>query len=130
MTRSADLARHVDRNWLRETLEALVRIPSVTGDEDAAQAWVAKTLGDLGGETDVWRVETESLAPKPGYPGARVTSPRLNVVGRFDGNGGGPTLILNGHIDTVTAGDETRWTHPPFGATWSATTCTVVALPT
>ena len=50
------------------------------------------------------------------YPGARVTSPRLNVVARFAGTGGGPTLILNGHIDTVTPGDEGRWAHPPFGA--------------
>ncbi len=83
MTLAAELARHVDRNWLTETLGALVRIPSVTGNEDAAQEWIAKTLGELGGEIDVWRVEPESLAPQPGYPGARVTSPRLNVVGHF-----------------------------------------------
>ncbi len=38
------------------------------------------------------------------------------MVGHVAGQGGGPTLILNGHIDTVTAGDEGRWKHAPFGA--------------
>jgi hypothetical protein len=36
--------------------------------------------------------------------------------GRFSGGDDGPTLILNGHTDTVTAGDEQRWMHAPFGA--------------
>ena len=116
MTRSAELAHRVDRNWLRETLVALVRLPSVTGNEDAAQEWIAKSLGDLGGDVDMWRVEPEALAGDAGYPGARVTSPRQNVVATFRGSGGGPTVILNGHIDTVTPGDESRWSHPPFGA--------------
>ena len=116
MTIAGELARQVHRTWLTETLEALVRIPSVTGNEDAAQEWVARTLGELGGEVDRWRVEPEALQGEADYPGARVTSPRLNVVARFAGTGGGPTLILNGHIDTVTPGDEGRWAHPPFGA--------------
>jgi acetylornithine deacetylase len=116
MTIAGELARQVQRTWLTETLEALVRIPSVTGNEDAAQEWVARTLGELGGEVDRWRVEPEALQGEADYPGARVTSPRLNVVARFAGTGGGPTLILNGHIDTVTPGDEGRWAHPPFGA--------------
>ena len=116
MTLAAELVHHVHRTWLTETLEALVRIPSVTGNEDAAQEWVARTVGELGGEVDRWRVDPQALQTEPDYPGARVTAPRLNVVGSFRGVGGGPTLILNGHIDTVTAGDETRWAYPPFGA--------------
>jgi acetylornithine deacetylase len=64
---------------------------------------------------DVWRVDPAELEAQTGYPGARVDGPRLNVVAGFPG-GGGPTLILNGHIDTVTPGDEQRWTHAPFGA--------------
>ena len=115
MTLAAELARHVDRNWLMETLGALVRIPSVTGNEDAAQAWIAETLKGLGGTLDVWRVDPVELKAQAGYPGARVQRARQNVVASFPGGGGGPTLILNGHIDTVTAGDDSRWAHPPFG---------------
>lgn len=28
---------------------------------------------------------------------------------------GEPTVVLNGHLDTVPAGDPDRWEHPPFG---------------
>ncbi len=115
MTETNRLAPHIDRKHLTETLSALVRLRSVTGAENAAQEWMATALTELGGNVDVWRVEPAELTAKAGYPGARVDSPRPNVVGSFRGNGG-PTLILNGHIDTVTAGDEQGWTHAPFGA--------------
>lgn len=41
---------------------------------------------------------------------------RPNVVGIFRGTGGGRSLILNGHVDTVTIGDPNNWEHDPFGA--------------
>ena len=115
MTGTDRLAPHIDRTHLTDTLGALVRLQSVTGSENAAQEWMAKALTDLGADVDVWRVDPAELKAKAGYPWARVESPRLNVVGSFRGNGG-PTLILNGHIDTVTAGDERGWAHAPFGA--------------
>jgi len=37
-----------------------------------------------------------------------------NVVGQVEG-GDGPSLMLNGHMDHVDAGDPGRWPHPPFG---------------
>jgi acetylornithine deacetylase len=116
MTMGLHLAEFIDRDWLVESLAALVRIRSVTGEEDAAQDWMAKTLKVLGGEVDVWQVDVESLKGQPGFPGARVLTPRKNVVANFTGTGGGPMLVLNGHVDTVSAGDEVRWTHPPFAA--------------
>lgn len=106
----------VDPGWIQARLRELVQTASVTGQEDTVQAHVASILRELGGEVDAWRVDPEALRGEAGYPGARVTSARQNVVATFRGGGGGPTLILNGHIDTVTPGDESRWTHPPFGA--------------
>ena len=41
---------------------------------------------------------------------------RPNVVGILKGTGGGCSLILNGHIDTVTVEPKEQWTHDPFGA--------------
>jgi succinyl-diaminopimelate desuccinylase len=37
-----------------------------------------------------------------------------NVVGHIEG-GAGTSLMFNGHMDHVDAGDPERWPHPPFG---------------
>jgi succinyl-diaminopimelate desuccinylase len=37
-----------------------------------------------------------------------------NVVGHIAG-GDGPSLMFNGHMDHVDAGDPAHWSHPPFG---------------
>ena len=41
---------------------------------------------------------------------------RPNVVGMLRGAGGGRSLILNAHIDTVTIEPSNKWRHDPFGA--------------
>lgn len=48
---------------------------------------------------------------KPKYIGA--LSNRPNVVCQL-GNSGKPVLIINGHMDTVAAGDISKWKYPPF----------------
>lgn len=45
---------------------------------------------------------------------------RPNVVGIKKGSGGGPSLILNDHLDTWPAGDRSKWTmtnHDPYNPT-------------
>ena len=110
------LAKHVERGILVQMLQALVRIPSVTGTEDAAQEQMARFLRELGGEVDAWRPDVAALRREPNFPTGKVLEPRLNVASLFRGHASGPTLVLNGHMDTVTAGDERRWSHPPFAA--------------
>lgn len=112
----AELSKRIERDALIGMLQALVRTPSVTGTEDAAQEQMARFLRDLGGEVDAWRPDVAALQRHPKFPGARLLDPRLNVVATFRGGGAGPTLVLNGHMDTVAPGDEARWTHPPFAA--------------
>ena len=50
---------------------------------------------------------------KPQYVSA--LSQRPNVVCSLKKKGR-PTLIFNGHMDTVPAGDESKWKYPPFSA--------------
>lgn len=40
---------------------------------------------------------------------------REDVVGRLAGSGGGRSLILNGHVDLVPAGDAAAWPEDPWG---------------
>jgi len=42
-------------------------------------------------------------------------SNRPNLIARLKGKGTAPSLLLCGHVDVVTTGNQ-RWTHPPFGA--------------
>lgn len=37
-----------------------------------------------------------------------------SIVGSVQGREDGPTLLLDGHIDTVPVGNEGDWAHPPF----------------
>lgn len=74
---------------------ALVRAESPTGRESPAAAVLADALRELG------------------YDEVGIDAAG-NVVGVLD-RGDGPTVLLNGHIDTVPAGDPERWPHPPFG---------------
>lgn len=77
----------------------------------------------VGGETAVSQLlaghyraagaETRLLGEAPG---------RDNVVGVVRGTGGGRSLILNGHVDVVPAGDAGAWTHDPFAGTSTAPT--------
>jgi acetylornithine deacetylase len=116
---SRNIAAAVDslRESLLNLLQELVRTPSVTGAEGDAQTVVARRMRAMGLETDVWEPDPAALAPYAEAVGAFASfAGRPNVVGTQRGSGGGRSLILNAHIDTVTPGDLTRWTHPPYSA--------------
>jgi acetylornithine deacetylase/succinyl-diaminopimelate desuccinylase-like protein len=68
----------------------LVSTRSFTGSEEAAARVVAHELEELGLQV-LWQ---------------QVEDGRANVLGTWPGEGGGPTLMLNGHLDTSYSGDE------------------------
>lgn len=97
-------------------LKELVQIPSQTGEEGLVQEAVARLMRDHGLDVDVWEPDAATLAPHAesvtlgsGFAG------RPNVVGVYRGSGGGQSLILNGHIDTVEIGDRGAWRRDPLG---------------
>ncbi|MBU2601169.1 MAG: ArgE/DapE family deacylase [Actinobacteria bacterium] len=82
-------------------------------EEAALQASLAKRLSTAGAAIDLWEPETTPAD-------SRFLPPRLDFSGRpqlaatFAGAGGGRSLMLNGHIDAVDAGDTALWTSPPL----------------
>jgi acetylornithine deacetylase len=96
-------------------LQQLIRINSQTGKEKQIQEFLADNLGDIGLKVDKFIPEIELLKRQPGYVPIEVNfENRPNVVGIMEGTGGGKSLILNGHVDTITAEPIDAWDPAPF----------------
>ncbi len=109
------------RPTLVQTVQELVRIPSENlpplGNERACQHYVAGALRTLGLEPDVYDIaDVAGLRAHPEYWNGRHYAGRPNVNARLKGAGGGRSLILSGHIDTVPADTPVPWKRPPFAA--------------
>ncbi|HVG68207.1 MAG TPA: ArgE/DapE family deacylase, partial [Gaiellales bacterium] len=104
----------VDRDRLADDLAALVRTPSVTGDETAVQTEVALRMATAGLEVTRLDADPAELTVDPDFPGMEAPRTVLPVVAGAAG-GGGKRVIICGHVDTVAAGDPDDWTTDPFG---------------
>jgi acetylornithine deacetylase len=112
-TRTA--AEAVDPDRLRDDLVELIRIPSVTGSEDAVADWLAAALGSIPG-VDVARIDPEpaSVRADPDWPGEEMPRTTLPIVlGRL-GRPGGRRLVLVGHTDVVPPGEPATWSVDPW----------------
>ena len=107
---------HDLRDELFELARDLVRTPSVTGNEDAAQESLAARLRGWGLEVDLFRID-ESVTSHPAFCDDGLPVARLNLVARF--GDGVPSdraaLVLNGHIDVVPEGAPEGWRRAPYG---------------
>ena len=104
------------RNDLLAFLQSLVRLPSVSGGEQRAQRAIAAKYESLGLDTMVIPSEREALASHPAFSDDGIAFvDRLNVIGKWEGRGRGRSLILNGHMDVVPAGDASQWSRDPWG---------------
>lgn len=96
-------------------LQKMIQQPSVQGNEKGVQEVVIERLKNLNLQVDVWDPKYDELSTHPYFVASRNSyqgSP--NVVGVLKGQGGGKSIILNGHIDVVPEGDVTKWNQPPF----------------
>ncbi|GAA2410235.1 ArgE/DapE family deacylase [Actinomadura vinacea] len=98
-------------------LAELVRIPSAGGSpaETEIQERLAAWMRAEGLEVDDWPIPVEELTAEAGFPGMEVPRTRARgLVGRLPGTGGGPSLMLNCHVDVVPPGDPDAWTDDPY----------------
>jgi acetylornithine deacetylase/succinyl-diaminopimelate desuccinylase-like protein len=83
-------ALRIDERRLVDFALRLVSTPSFTGSEQAAAEFMRDVLDELGLQVQ-WQ---------------QVEDGRANVLGTWAGTGGGPSLMLNGHLDTSYSGRE------------------------
>jgi acetylornithine deacetylase/succinyl-diaminopimelate desuccinylase-like protein len=79
-----------DRERLVETASRMIGVHSFTGDEQAMAELMVELYEELG-----LRVQWQ-----------QVEDGRANALGILEGTGGGPSLMLNGHMDTSYSGRE------------------------
>jgi acetylornithine deacetylase/succinyl-diaminopimelate desuccinylase-like protein len=80
----------IDERRLVDLALRLVSTPSFTGSEETAARLMQEELTSLGLQVQWQQVEDR----------------RANVLGTWQGTGGGPTLMFNGHLDTSYSGRE------------------------
>ncbi|KWZ65072.1 peptidase [Bacillus altitudinis] len=110
------------RNWMKEhqdeaitLLQKMVQCDSTQGNEEEVQQIVANKLSAIGFDVDVWEIGDDELLEHPYfYSPRRSFQGSPNVAGRLKGKGGGKSILLNGHVDVVPAGDTNQWTYPPY----------------
>jgi len=98
-------------------LAELVSHPSLLGQEESAQNYMAGIFAGMGLRVERFAIDEAKIRQHPGYSPSIVSyDGRTNVVGIHEPRGPvqGRSLILNGHIDVVPIGHEKLWTHPPF----------------
>lgn len=103
------MMRGMDSAALLTLAADLIRAPSPSGSESQAAEVLLRAFQDLGFD--------EAYRDEAG-----------NVIGVFR-RGDGPTVMFNGHLDTVPLGDEALWPHPPLsgivsdGRLWGRGAC-------
>ena len=98
------VAEQVDASRLLKLEQDLIRIPSSTFHEHEIAGYLADYISDIGLAVDMMDV------PHPSEAGKVSRQP----IGRLAGTGGGPTLMLNGHMDPGV--EMSGWSVDPYGA--------------
>jgi acetylornithine deacetylase len=101
---SAPAIAAMDERRILDLEQRSIRISSPTFQEGEIADLYAHAMADIGLEVEMMEV----LHPQD--PAKKSRQP----IGRLRGSGGGPTLLLNGHMDP--GAEMSGWTVDPLGA--------------
>jgi acetylornithine deacetylase len=109
-----------NREKIIRFLQKIVTIPSVTRSEGEGevQRLVQKELAENRDvKLDIWEPnlsEFQEYPLRPNFLEPVDYKGRPNVIGVWEGKGGGRSLILNGHIDTASPEPINQWKEGPW----------------
>src|SRR5690349_3641528 len=84
--------------------------------EAALQDYLAERLRAAGAEIDLFEPDAGALQGRPLVPPGLDFAGRPQLIATRRGSGGGRSLVLNGHIDVVSAEPRDAWASDPFAA--------------
>jgi acetylornithine deacetylase len=82
-------------------------------EEAALQEYLARRLEAAGAECELWEPAEADLAGQPLVPEGLEFAGRPQLVAHLSWRGSGRSLLLNGHIDAVSAEPRDQWTSDP-----------------
>ncbi|TGB02465.1 peptidase [Halobacillus salinus] len=98
-----------------DLLKQMVQRESLAGHEASVQDLVEERLNSNGLMVDRWELDYKQLSKHPEFCASRTDfEGSENVVGVWKGEGGGKSLILNGHVDVVPEGELDQWDKAPY----------------
>ena len=86
----------------------------VDGKEKEVQEWLAGKLEGMGLTTHLFEPDNDKIKHYEDYNPNHSYKNRPNLVATLKGQGKGRSIILNGHVDTVPAGDLSKWEYNPW----------------
>jgi acetylornithine deacetylase len=100
-----------------QTVKELVCIPSLLGFESHAQDYMEDLYRSCGLQVQKHTADIDNLRKHPGFMASASSDygNRPNVIGQLRGSSNHRSLILNGHVDVVSAEPEKDWTRDPWG---------------
>ena len=96
-------------------IQNLVQSPSLANDENDVQEIILNKLESLQLKSEIIPVNFDSIKDHPAFSDDGFSpDSRINVIGNWNKNMKGKSLILNGHVDVVPTGSKTLWEDSPW----------------
>ena len=97
------------------TIQELVRIPSVVGDETKAQDYMETLYRSLDLAVTRFEPDIEKVKQHPAFIDTKMSyDNRSNIIATLPGEPNSQSLILNGHIDVVSPEPVENWKRDPW----------------
>ena len=110
-----DSAVNAAREEIISFIQTVIRSPSLANNEGAVQRLISDKLKSLNLDVETVPVRFDELKDHPAFCDDGFSpDTRVNIVGEWNHNGHGKSLILNGHVDVVPTGPEELWDESPW----------------
>ena len=110
-----DSAVDATREEIVSFIQTSVQSPSLANNEGPVQELVQNKFDSLGLITRRIPVIFDAIKDHPAFCDDGFSpNTRVNVIGQWNNDGGGKSLILNGHVDVVPTGPEELWHESPW----------------